>query len=76
MSSDNIEDRPDLNTGKPWSEMELFDLANCVRLRQRVEEIAGFLRRSRREVREKIAELQQSGELARRVAEAAGAQPE
>jgi len=38
--------------------------------------LAGFLRRSRREVREKIAEPQQSGELARRVAEAAGAQPE
>ena len=73
----DIDDRPDLNTGKPWSEMDLFDLANCVRLRQRVEEIAGFLRRSRREVREKIAELEQAGELERRVAEAAAsARPE
>ena len=50
------EDRPDLNTGEPWSEMDLFDLANCVRLRERVEEIAGFLCRARREVREKLAE--------------------
>jgi predicted transcriptional regulator len=47
-----------------------------VRLRQPVEKIATFLCRSRREVREKVAELEQSGELARRVAEAAaGAQP-
>ena len=72
----DIEDRPDLNTGKPWSEMDLFDLANNVRLGNPVEEFAGFLCRSRREVREKITELEHSGELARRVAEtAAGAQP-
>jgi hypothetical protein len=67
----DIEDRPDLNTGEPWSEMDLFDLANNVRLGNPVEEIAVFLCRSRREVREKIAELEQSGELARRVAETA-----
>ena len=67
----DIEDRPDLNTGSPWSEMDLFDLANCVRLRQPVEEIAGFLCRSQREVRDKIAEMDKTGELERRVAEAA-----
>ena len=71
MSQPDIENRPDLNTGKPWSEMDLFDLANSVRLGDPIEEIAGFLCRSRREVREKIAELKQSGELARRVTEAA-----
>src|SRR5882762_5268780 len=60
MSQPDIEDRPDLNTGNPWSEMDLFDLANCVRLKQPVEEIAGFMCRSRREVREKIAELEQT----------------
>jgi hypothetical protein len=77
MSQPDIEDRPDLNTGKPWSEMDLFDLANCVRLRQPVEEIAGFMCRSRREVRDKIAELKQAGELERRVREtAANARPE
>ena len=65
------EDRPDLNTGNPWSGMDLFDLANSVRLRQSLEEIATFLCRSRREVHEKIAELEQTGELERRVAEAA-----
>jgi hypothetical protein len=43
MSQPDIEDHPDLNTGKPWSEMDLFDLANCVRLKQPVEEIAGYL---------------------------------
>ena len=70
----DIEDRPDLNIGSPWSEMDLFDLANCVRLRQPIEEIAGFLCRSRREVRDMIAELGKTGELGKRVAEtAAGA---
>lgn len=73
----DIEDPPDLNTGNPWSEMCLLDLATCMRLRESVEEIATFLCRTRREVREKIAELEQSGQLARLVAEAAaGAQPE
>jgi hypothetical protein len=67
----DIDDRPDLNSGNPWSEMDLFDLANSVRLRQPVEEIAGFLCRSRREVRDKIAELDKTGELERRIAEAA-----
>ena len=71
MSQPDIEDRPDLNTGKDWSEMDLFDLANSVRLGDPVEEIAGFLCRSRREVRDKIAELEQTGELEKRVAKAA-----
>jgi hypothetical protein len=56
----DVEDRPDLNSGQPWPEMCLFDLANCVRLGNSIEEIATFLCRSRREVREKIAELEQS----------------
>jgi hypothetical protein len=76
MSQPDIEDTPDLNTGKPWSEMDLFDLANSVRLGDPIDEIAGFLCRSRREVRDKIAELKQSGELERLVREtAANAQP-
>jgi predicted transcriptional regulator len=42
-----------------------------------IEEIAMFLCRSQREVREKIAELERSGELAGRIEEtAAGALPE
>ena len=49
--------------------MALFDLANSVRVGNPVEEIAMFLCRSRREVREEIAE--RSGELARRIEEAA-----
>lgn len=71
MSQSDLDDRPDLNIGKEWSEMDLFDLANSVRLERPIEEIAGFLCRSRREVREKIAELERSGELARRVEQAA-----
>ena len=70
----DIEDSADLNSGTPWPEMELFGLANCVRRRQPVEEIATFLCRSRREVRDMIAELAKTGELGKRVAEtAAGA---
>jgi hypothetical protein len=77
MSQPDIEGRPDLNTGKRWSKADLFDLANSVRLRDPVEKIAGFICRSRREVRDKIAELKQAGELERRVREtAANARPE
>ena len=43
MSQPDIEDTPDLNAGKPWSEMDLFDLANNVRLVNPIDEIAGFL---------------------------------
>jgi len=52
-----------MNTGKKWSEMDLWDLANGIRLNHPVEEIASFMCRSRRELRDKIAELQRSGEL-------------
>jgi len=77
MKQSDADDRPNLNTGQEWSEMDLFDLANCVRLNNPIEEIADFLCRSRREVREKLAELERSGELARRIEEAAAnAQPE
>ena len=39
MSQPDIEDRPDLNTGEPWSEMDLFDLANSVRLGDPIEKL-------------------------------------
>jgi hypothetical protein len=77
MNETGIDDRPELNTRKEWSEMDFFDLANSVRLKNPIEEIAMFLCRSRCEVREKIAELEHSDELARRVEEtAANTQPE
>ena len=77
MSQPDVEDTPDLNTGKPWSEMDLFDLANSVRRGDPIVEIAGFLCRSRREVCDKIAELTLSGELERRMREVgANARPE
>jgi hypothetical protein len=77
MNDNDIDDRLDVNIGKEWSEMDLFDLANSVRLKNSIEEIAMFLCRSWREVRDKIAELEGSGELARRIEEtAANAQPE
>jgi hypothetical protein len=41
-----------------------FGPANCIRLNDPVGEIASFMCRSRREIREKIAELERSSELA------------
>ena len=69
--TDDIDNRPDLNTGTKWSEIDLLDLANCIKLNDPVEEIASFMCRSRREIRDKIAELERSGELSRLVEEAA-----
>jgi len=51
---------PNPNEGKPWSEMDLFDLKNCLECIQPAVEIAAFLCRSEQEVREKIAELESS----------------
>ena len=61
--NEDLENRADMNTGKKWSQMDLLDLANCIRLNDPVKEIASFVCRSRREIREKIAELERSGEL-------------
>jgi hypothetical protein len=36
----------DLNDGKPWSEMDLFDLRNSLAYGTSIEEVAGFLCRS------------------------------
>ena len=71
MAQPDPDDRPNLNSDTPWSEVEAFHLANCIRLNQSIEEIANFLCRSRREVREKIAELERTGELPWFVDEAA-----
>jgi CoA:oxalate CoA-transferase len=51
--------------------MDLFDLANGVRVGNPIEEIARFLCRSRRKVRERVAVLERSGEPARRIKETA-----
>jgi hypothetical protein len=59
------DDRPDLNTGNEWSEMDVSDLAITVRMNNSVEFMAMFLGRSRREVLDKIAELSRSAELGR-----------
>jgi hypothetical protein len=71
MAQPDPDDRLNLNSDTPWSEVEAFDLVNCVRLNQSIEETANFLCRSRREVREKIAELERTGELPWFVDEAA-----
>ena len=68
--NEDIENRPDMNSGEKWSEMDLLDLANCIRLNDPVERCS-FMCRSRREIREKIAELERSGKLLGLIEEAA-----
>ena len=46
-----------LNSGKPWSEMDLFDLRNSLAHGERVREVADFLCRDEAEVRDKMIEL-------------------
>jgi hypothetical protein len=41
-TANDIEDQLDLNSGKQWSAMDLFDLANGVTLKNPIEEIARF----------------------------------
>jgi hypothetical protein len=52
--------RPNLNEGKPWSEMDLADLRNSLAHGRSIEDIADFLCRSVEEVRVKVAELKLS----------------
>jgi hypothetical protein len=48
-----------VNDGKPWSEMDLFDLRNSLAHVESIEEVAGFLCRSGtvEEVKRKAEEL-------------------
>ena len=50
-------DAPNINTGKPWSEMDLADLKFCLATGWPAEEIANFLCRNVDEVRAKVAEI-------------------
>jgi hypothetical protein len=49
----------DLNDGKPWSEIDLFDLRNSLAYGDSIEEVAGFLCRAGtvEEVKRKAEEL-------------------
>jgi hypothetical protein len=49
---------PNLNTGTPWSEMDLFDLRNSLEQGDAPEKVADFLCRTVSEVRQKMAELE------------------
>ena len=35
--NEDLENRADMNTGKKWSQMDLLDLANCIKLNDPVE---------------------------------------
>ena len=50
-------ERPNANGGKDWSDMDVADLQQCVKIGMVDTEIAGFLRRPTEEIRERAAEL-------------------
>ena len=52
-------DMPNINSGTPWSEMDLADLTDCLKLGEPIEQIADFLFRDAKEVEAKVAELRQ-----------------
>jgi hypothetical protein len=58
-----MNDRPNLNEGKPWSEMDLVDFRSAIGIGRSVMDIADFLCRSEDEVRERIASLERDNAL-------------
>jgi len=50
-------DAPNINTGKPWSELDLQDLRYCLAAGEPAEDIADFLCRNVEEVHAKTAEI-------------------
>jgi hypothetical protein len=59
-----MNDRPNLNEGKPWSEMDLVDFRSAIGIGRSVMDIADFLCRSEDEVRERIAEPREGQRVA------------
>jgi hypothetical protein len=45
------------NSGKEWSDMDVADLQQCVKIGMADTDIASFLRRSTEEIRERAAKL-------------------
>jgi len=64
MRKKSSAEMPNINSGKPWSEMDLADLANCLEFGEPVEQIADFLCRDVEEVEAKVAELRHNGAYA------------
>ena len=57
MMPNNDIEGPSLNTGKRWSENDVRDLRAAIENGDLLNEIADFLCRTKREVREKAREL-------------------
>ena len=55
-------DMPNINSGKPWSGLDLDDLEWGIDHRQSVEQIAQFLCRDVEEVEAKIAEMRRAAQ--------------
>lgn len=52
-----MDEKPNANTGKAWSEMDISDLKECLRFCDPPAKIAAFLRRTEGEVWVKIKTL-------------------
>jgi hypothetical protein len=52
----------DINDGKPWSEMDLFDLRNSLAYGRSIQEVAGFLCRSGTVILKRASASRPSGE--------------
>jgi len=57
MAQSDIDNRPNLNTVTEWPQMDLTDLMDMLLRGESIAEMADFLCRSRREVREKVIQL-------------------
>jgi len=57
MHLDDNADAPNVNTGKPWSSIEVTDLERCMKSGFSVDQAADFLCRTPQEIRSKALEL-------------------
>jgi len=57
MKASNDNNRPYLNTGKPWSDVDVRHLRAAIESGLLLDEIAVYLCRTEQEVRDKAAEL-------------------
>ena len=57
QAANTDEDQPAVNTGREWSDAELFELGNMLMRGLSIEEIARLLRRDRSDVQDKVVEV-------------------
>src|SRR5262245_52636610 len=53
-----MSERPDTDTGEPWSDAAIRDLRRCIALGEPPNEIASYLSRPKQDIRDKALELE------------------